>query len=88
MQVCELVGRPRLRIRKGWREGIAEMNKVIPRVVRHEGGWALEANGIYSKGFRTREAARQAAKLAAGEHTATRPLPVSSGKVAWQDDSG
>ena len=43
------------------------MDKVIYRVVKHDGGWAYEANGTYSEPFRTREAARKAAKLAACE---------------------
>ena len=39
------------------------MSSVIYKVVKHDGGWAYEANGTYSELFPTREAARKAAKL-------------------------
>jgi hypothetical protein len=65
------------------------MNKMTYKVVKHEGGWAYEANGTYSKRFRTREAARKAAKSAAGgSAVATETTPISYGKVQWHDDSG
>ena len=41
------------------------MSKITYRVVKHDGGWAFEANGTYSEQFQTREAARKAARLAA-----------------------
>ena len=62
------------------------MNRITQRVVRHEGGWALEANGTLSKGFRTREAARKAAKLVAGEHAANVATPFPDGEVTSQED--
>lgn len=43
------------------------MTKAVYRVVRHEGGWAYEANGTYSRVFRTREQAREAARVAGRE---------------------
>ncbi len=64
------------------------MNKSTYRVVRHEGGWAFEANGTHSQGFRTREAARKAAKMAAAERTVGVAPSISHEKVTWQDDSG
>jgi hypothetical protein len=48
------------------------MNKVTYKVMKHEGGWAYEANGRYSEPFRTREEARAAAKLAANEQATRR----------------
>jgi hypothetical protein len=57
-----------------------EMNGITYKVVRHEDGWAFEANGMYSKGFRTREAARSAARLAAGEHAADETTLTSNDK--------
>ena len=39
------------------------MSKITYRVVKHDGGWAFEANGSYSEQFQTREAARKAAKI-------------------------
>jgi hypothetical protein len=52
------------------------MNKITYKVIKHEGGWAFEANGTYSQRFRTREAARKAARLAAHE-SAAETTPIS-----------
>ena len=41
------------------------MMKMVYRVIRHDAGWAYEANGAVSETFRTREAARSAARAAA-----------------------
>ena len=41
--------------------------KVVHRVVRHEGGWVHQANGALSQTFRTREEAREAARVATRE---------------------
>jgi hypothetical protein len=46
------------------------MSKITYKVVKHDGGWAYEANGTYSEPFPTRDAARKAAKLAASEQAA------------------
>ena len=55
------------------------MNKITYRVVKHDGGWAYEANGRYSEQFRTREAARKAARLAAiGRAASVEIAPRSS----------
>jgi hypothetical protein len=43
------------------------MSTITYKVVRHDGGWAHEAYGTYYEKFPTREAARQAAGLAAIE---------------------
>ena len=48
------------------------MSKIAYRVVRHEGGWAFEANGTFSEIFRTREQAREAARVA-GRKQQTQP---------------
>jgi hypothetical protein len=60
------------------------MNKLTYRVVKHDGGWAYEANGTYSEPFPTREAARKAAKLAASEQ-------AEAGKttqISYEDEKG
>jgi hypothetical protein len=75
---------------------IDEMNKVIYKVVKHDGGWAYEVNGTYSEKFPTREAARKAAKLAAREQAApgaatpgeTTPIFCEHKKVHWHDEVG
>lgn len=67
------------------------MNKITYRVVKLDGGWAYETNGGHSEQFRTREAARKAAKFAAAEHasaygTSARASENKEGR--WYDDSG
>jgi len=69
------------------------MSKITYRVVKHDGGWAYEANGTYSGPFPTRDAARKAAKLAASEQTAPgvmRQISHEEEKGRWhnQVDSG
>lgn len=64
------------------------MNKAAYKVVRHNGTWALVANGMYFKAFRTREAARNAARSASGEYAASEIAPTSNSEATWQDDSG
>jgi Uncharacterized protein conserved in bacteria (DUF2188) len=68
-----------------------EMNKIRYRVVKHDGGWAYETDGTYSGQFRTREAARKAARLAAADHApayATVSRTSESEEGQWLDDSG
>ena len=65
------------------------MSKLVYRVVRHDGGWAYEANGTFSEPFRTREEARSAARLAADEQEALgQPTPIEyeDKKGHWHDE--
>jgi hypothetical protein len=65
------------------------MSKIVYRVVKHDGGWAYEANGTYSEPFPTREAARKAAKLAANEQATpgeTTPISYEDEKGRWHDE--
>jgi hypothetical protein len=69
------------------------MSKIIYKVVKHDGGWAYEANGTFSEPFPTRESARKAAKLAASEQAApgeTTPITYEDEKGHWHSevDSG
>jgi hypothetical protein len=65
------------------------MNKITYRVVKHNGGWAYENGGTCSEQFRTREAARKAARLAAAGHAHTSAPRTSEGEEGqWHDDSG
>ena len=67
------------------------MSKITYRVVKHNGGWAYETDGTCSQQFRTRDAARQAARLAAAGHAsayATTPRTSESEEGQWHDDSG
>jgi Uncharacterized protein conserved in bacteria (DUF2188) len=66
-------------------------SRVTYRVVKHDGGWAYETDGSYSRQFRTREAARKAARLAAAEQTSaygTSARPSKNEEGQWFDDSG
>jgi hypothetical protein len=63
---------------------VDQMNKIIYKVLKHDGGWAYEANGTYSEPFPTREAARQAAKLAASEQS----TPGETTKISYEDEKG
>jgi Uncharacterized protein conserved in bacteria (DUF2188) len=58
------------------------MNKIVYKVVKHDGAWAYEMNGTYSEKFPTREAARKAAKLAAGEQA----VPGDTTPISYEDD--
>lgn len=65
------------------------MKKIIYKVLKHDGGWAYEANGTYSEPFPTREAARKAAKLAAAEQSTrgvTTPISYEDEKGQWHDE--
>jgi hypothetical protein len=65
------------------------MSKITYTVVKHDGGWAYEANGIYSAQFQTREAAPKAARLAATAHAAANkitPPSYEDENAQWQDD--
>lgn len=60
------------------------MSKVTYKVVKHDGGWAYEANGTYSEPFPTQEAARDAAKLAASEQA----TPGETVQITYEDEQG
>lgn len=60
------------------------MSKIVYKVVKHDGGWAYEANGTFSEKFRTRGEARVAAKRAAAEQTA----PGESSAISYEDEKG
>jgi hypothetical protein len=60
------------------------MSKLVYKVVKHDGGWAYEALGTFSETYRTREAARTAARLAAAEQSSVEaPTPIE-----YEDEQG
>jgi hypothetical protein len=68
-----------------------EIGKISYRVVKHDGGWAYETKSGHSLQFRTRDAARKAARLAAAEHVTAHeaaPRPSHNAERQWYDDSG
>jgi hypothetical protein len=60
------------------------MSHITYKVLKHDGGWAYEANGTYSEPFPTQEAARRAAKLAASEQAA----PGETTRISYEDEKG
>jgi hypothetical protein len=65
------------------------MSTITYKVIKHDGGWAYEANGTYSEPFATRDLARKAAKLAASEQTAageTTPISYEDDKGHWHNE--
>jgi Uncharacterized protein conserved in bacteria (DUF2188) len=64
------------------------MRKVTHKVVRHDGGWAYQANGGHSEPFRTRREARTAAKLAASEQATaagSAEITYETERERWHD---
>ena len=53
-------------------------------IVEHDGGWAYQADGVYSETFPTHDAARSAALRAAGEQRA----PGDTAGISWEDADG
>jgi hypothetical protein len=60
------------------------MSKIVYRIVRHDGGWAYEANGTFSEAFHTREQAHAAAVLAAREQS----VPGETASIEYEDENG
>lgn len=60
------------------------MTVITYKVVRHDGGWAYEVNGTFSESFRTRSAARVAARRAACEQR----LPGKTVPIDYEDSEG
>ena len=60
------------------------MTVVTYEIVEHDGGWAYRVGGVYSETFRSHDAARAAARRAAGEQR------VSGDEVgiSWEDEAG
>ena len=60
------------------------MGKVIYEIVRHDGGWAYKVDETFSEPFRTHDAARKAAELAAREQAE----PGSATVISYEDKEG
>jgi hypothetical protein len=60
------------------------MSKIIFAVVRHDGAWAYRANSTFSETFASREAARNAANLAAREQSES----GESTPIEYEDEKG
>lgn len=60
------------------------MVKVVYRIVRHDDGWAYKVGEVFSEPFRTREAAVEAARRAAGEQR----VAGETAGISWEDADG
>ena len=60
------------------------MTKVTYEIVEHDGGWAYRVDGVYSETFGTHDAAKAAARRAAGEQR----VPGEETGISWEDDQG
>jgi hypothetical protein len=60
------------------------MSKIVYRIVRHDGGWAYQANGTFSEPFPTQKQARQHARRAAGEQS----VPGETATIEYEDANG
>ena len=72
-----------MQLRKALPEGEG-MSEILYTLVRHDGGWAYEANGTFSEPFATRDAARKAALAAAREQSA----PGERVSITYEDEQG
>jgi hypothetical protein len=54
------------------------------RVVEHDGGWAYKLGDVFSETYRSREAARHAANIAAREQQA----PGDDVGIVYEDENG
>jgi hypothetical protein len=60
------------------------MTHVTYEVVEHDGGWAYKLGDVFSESFPTRDAAIEAANMAAAEQR----LPGPSETIEYQDEAG
>jgi hypothetical protein len=60
------------------------MTVVTYEIVEHDGGWAYRVGGVYSETFRSHDAAKAAARRAAGEQR----VPGEEVGITWEDAEG
>lgn len=60
------------------------MAKVIYEIVEHDGGWTYRVDGVYAETYRTHDAARAAARRAAGEQR----ISGEEAAISWEDERG
>lgn len=60
------------------------MAKAVYHIRSHDGGWAYEAQGVFSETFATREEAHQAAERVAREQR----QPGDTAVIWWEDAEG
>ena len=60
------------------------MGKVVYHIVEHDGGWAYKVDGTYSETFPNHDAAKAAARRAAGEQR----VAGDEVGIIWEDSRG
>ena len=60
------------------------MSKVTYHIVEHDGGWAYRVDGVFSETFPTHDAAKAAARRAAGEQR----VAGDTVGITWEDAGG
>lgn len=60
------------------------MAHVTYEIVEHDGGWAYRVDGVYSETFQSHDAAKAAARRAAGEQR----VPGETRGITWEDAGG
>jgi hypothetical protein len=60
------------------------MSHLTYEIVQHDGGWAYRVNGVYSETFPSHDAAKRAARRAAGEQR----IAGETAGITWEDERG
>jgi len=60
------------------------MAKVVYHIVEHDGGWAYRVDSVYSETFASHDAARTAARRAAGEQR----ISGEEAAISFEDAAG
>jgi len=60
------------------------MVKIVYELVEHDGGWAYRVDGVYSETYRSHDAAKAAARRAAGEQR----VSGDEAAISWEDERG
>jgi hypothetical protein len=60
------------------------MSHLTYKIVQHDGGWAYQADGVFSETFPSHDAAKAAATRAAGEQR----VSGDTVGITWEDENG
>jgi len=60
------------------------MAHVTYKIVKHDGGWAYQASGVFSETFASHDAALKAARRVAAEQR----VPGHTEAIEWEDEKG
>jgi hypothetical protein len=60
------------------------MSTMTYQIVQHDGGWAYQADGVFSETFPSHDAARHAAERAAKIHV----VPGDDADISYEDTAG